>query len=388
MEPPSEEGGDRANEVLNVGAGFWVLLGIQSLKELLRPFVSSMKDGLNSRTILRTELLQLAFSEMHEGEGVEFFDQGTLLFLLHSIGIKKVGKISFPMPETASMLHPWPKEILFDPRASVRKEDLDFRVIEPLLEILSNLSPIGMDPESNGFKGTRGMLRGQGPTHLGLTKVLTPGSLQMHLRPIHEQETKGSALPLPKGTMLLGQPLKTLMKGGVTHRLTRDPLDLLSGPPIRDMEGKANGALGGFLKNMVVGRDGKGLHQRSKGPILFTIYKLRKAVGDHPKRRAKPPRLALMTIWFIAPWLSRKLLRNDLLLKGFHQGGNHVLMDLGTTLFQPLNQPIDCQSRIWYLKYQAKFHRDLAQRIPPFFGYILTLLLRRNPFNFSRKESK
>lgn len=65
VEPPSEEGRDRANEILNVGAAFWVFLWIQSLKELLKSFLNSIKEGLNSRTILMTKWLQLAFSEMH-----------------------------------------------------------------------------------------------------------------------------------------------------------------------------------------------------------------------------------------------------------------------------------------------------------------------------------
>lgn len=46
--PTSKEGSNGANEIINVSAGFWVLQGIQSLLELLKPFVGSMKDGLHS----------------------------------------------------------------------------------------------------------------------------------------------------------------------------------------------------------------------------------------------------------------------------------------------------------------------------------------------------
>jgi len=76
-----------------------------------------------------------------------------------------------------------------------------------------------------------------------------------------------------------------------------------------------------------------------------------------------------MTIGSIALGLLGKLLLYDLLLNGFHQGRDNGSMEFRRAFFQSLNQPIDCQSRIWYLKYQAKVHRDLAQRIPPFFGY-------------------
>src|SRR4030065_1846060 len=53
-------------------------------------------------------------------------------------------------------------------------------------------------------------------------------------------------------------------------------------------------------------------------------------------------------------------------------------MNFRGAFLQTLNQTVDSQSRIWYVKHQAKVHRDLRQRIPPFFG-------SANPI--SKKES-
>lgn len=240
------------------------------------------------------------------------------------------------------------------------------------------------------------MLRVQSLTHLGLAQVLTPGALQMHLRPIHDQKTKRSAFLFSsargasdsggKRTMFLGQPLKPVMQGGVTHRLTRDPLHLLSSSTVKNMDAKTNGSLNGILQNMVVGRNGKSLHQRSEGSILFAVHKLRKLKGNRPMRRTKPPGLTLMTIVSITLGFLSELLLNDLLLKGLHQDGKNGSMNLRAIRLQPLNQPVDCHFGIWHLKDQAKVHCDLAQWIPPFFGYANPFIKAESVSFFKRRN--
>jgi len=122
--PPSEEGRKRVNKILNISTDLGVLLRVQSIEKLLEALLSSLKDGFYPWTIFRPKLLQMPFSKMHDGNRMEFFNHWTLLFLLNPIGIKKVWKISFPMPETALMLHSQPKKILLNPRASIQKKEL------------------------------------------------------------------------------------------------------------------------------------------------------------------------------------------------------------------------------------------------------------------------
>lgn len=70
MEPPSKESGDRVNEVLNVGASLWILLGVQGLQQFLETLLSLSDEGFDSRTIIGTKWFQLAFREMHPGNRV------------------------------------------------------------------------------------------------------------------------------------------------------------------------------------------------------------------------------------------------------------------------------------------------------------------------------
>jgi putative transposase len=57
---------------------------------------------------------------------------------------------------------------------------------------------------------------------------------------------------------------------------------------------------------------------------------------------------------------------NESIFEGFQQRGKNRFVNLRGALFQPQHQTIDCRLRAWYLDYQAKIQRDLAQRIPPF----------------------
>lgn len=292
------------------------------------------------------------------------------------------------------MFHSWLKEILLssgrgfnsvgNSNAFSQKEDLDFRVIKPFLKILSNMVLVYMDPEHYGFKETRGMFRSQGPMHLGLTEALTKGTLKMGFCPIQNKGTKSYTYPIHKGRMLLSQSLKTLMKGGVIPRLTRDPFDLLSGLPIKDKDRNTYRPLDGLPHNRIVRRDRGDFYQSIKGTILWEVNKLLNAVESHSKKRMKLSEFTLMTISLIALWLLRKVLLDELFLKCFQKDGDNGSVDLWIIFFtnisgsdsveQCLNQPIDYQSRISYLKNQAKLHYDLAQRIPHFVGYAKPLI--------------
>lgn len=107
----------------------------------------------------------------------------------------------------------------------------------------------------------------------------------------------------------------------------------------------------------------------TQGAGLSMISEPSQLIGDRSKRTPQLARLALIAIALITSGILFELLLNQFVFKGFPQSRKDGLMNGRGTLFQPLNQPIDCQSGFWYLKDQAKVHRDLAQRIPPFFGF-------------------
>lgn len=98
-------------------------------------------------------MLQLRLAEIHPRDGLKLFDQRELFGLFGPISIEDIGKISFSMPLATLVIHTNSEEVLLEARASVRKEDLDLLVIESSFELLSDLSPVGVDPEADRLKG-------------------------------------------------------------------------------------------------------------------------------------------------------------------------------------------------------------------------------------------
>ncbi len=190
----------------------------------------------------------------------------------------------------------------------------------------------------------------------------------MDLRPINDQETKGSAFHLSKGTMLLCKSLQTFMDSCMTHRLSRNTFDLTGGPPIRDMDRKTNGRFQRLFQIMLMGRDRESLGQRHKATTFLPIYHLSKSVGNRSQRALQTTRFTLMPISSVSLGVLLKKTFDRPLFQSLHQSGQDGFMNLRGAFFEALNQTIDFQSRVGYPKNQAKVHRDLAQRIPPFFG--------------------
>lgn len=102
----------------------------------------------------------------------QFFQKGSLFRFFDSIGIQRVGKISFPMPEVALPFHSFCQKILFDSKRPVREKNPQLPIVQSSIQVLTDFCSTGIDPEPYGFKPVVRSLPSQGPPHLRLTQVL------------------------------------------------------------------------------------------------------------------------------------------------------------------------------------------------------------------------
>src|SRR4030042_2135064 len=288
------------------------------------------------------------------------------------------------MPQTTLMDHFLGKQGLFNTLFAVGEKGFKLRVMEAFGKMFAYRFPICVYPEPNRFKAVLRSLRSQGPSHFCKTHIFTPFTLQAHPGTIHNQEPKIPFSEVVKRLMILSKSFKPAMNGRMTHRILPNPVDFLGCPPVRHMGAKTYGWLQRFFKKMHMCWNRKSLGKRHETSRLLIIQKLRKTIRKTAKRTSHLPRFALAAVFLIPRRTFLNISLHFPYLYSFKHCRNDCLMDLRRTLFEPMNQTIDCKFRTWYLKHQAQVNCDLAQRIPPFFYMFSQTIKKRNPLNFAR----
>lgn len=209
-----------------------------------------------------------------------------------------------------------------------------------------------------------------------------PFPLKAHLGAVHQQPDKTLALERGERIVCSGELLQSAVDRRVAHRLTPDALDFPGRPPVGDMGTKTDAGLKGLIQEPHLLRDRQRPDQGGQAAAGVTILQLGEAIREVAHRTAELPRRALVAVSAIALRILLQIPLHQLGFDCLQKRGHNRRMDLGGRLLQAQHHTIDCQPRAWYRDHQAKIHRDLALRIPPFL-MVYPNPRKRNPFCFA-----